>query len=149
MKNRASYLFIALSITLLSACGGKKESTEEVTQLTYREFYELMFEDFENRVEWHEDDFNQEGQASITITKREQCENGEKVFVKNISSDQTIRVVIKTAFSIPNTVPYFSSQFMMVPGDEVHLGCTKFSFNEETFDLDHQVVVAEYIEDRE
>ncbi len=139
-----------MAASLITACGSKKEQTEEVTELTYREFYELMFEDYKNRVEWHEDDYNQEGKTAISITERDQCENencGEKVFIKNTSTDQSIRVVIKTAFSIPNTMPYIANQFMMAPGDEVYLTCTKFCFDDNTYDLDHEIVVAEYMED--
>lgn len=150
MKHLTSCLFITLSLTLLSACGGKKENTEETRELSYREFYELMFEDFKNRVEWHEDDYNQEGKAAILISEREKCEDencGEKVYVKNNSADKSIRVVIKTAFSIPNTLPYIANQFIMAPGEEVYLTCTKFCFDEKSYDLDHEIVVAEYMED--
>ncbi|GAB5524022.1 MAG: hypothetical protein Roseis2KO_18940 [Roseivirga sp.] len=149
MKYFNSGLLMILTASLITACGGKKEQTEEVTELTYREFYELMFEDYKNRVEWHEDDYNQEGKAAITITNRDQCEDkncGEKVFIKNTSADKSIRVVIKTAFSIPNTLPYIANQFMMAPGDEIYLTCTKFCFDENTYDLDHEIVVAKYIE---
>lgn len=150
VKHLTSCFLITFTAILLTACGGKKEQTEEVTELSYKEFYELMFEDFKNRVEWHEDDFNQEGKAAITISNREQCKDkncGEKVFVKNTSTDQSIRVVIKTAFSIPNTLPYMANQFMMAPGDEIYLTCTQFCFNDNTYDLDHEIVVADYIED--
>ncbi len=150
MKHGSKYFLVALSFTLITACGGKKEQKEEVTELSYREFYELMFEDYKNRVEWHEDDYNQEGKAAITITNREQCKNrdcGEKTYVKNTSPDRSIRVVVKTAFSIPNTLPYIANQFMMAPGDEVYLTCTSFCFNDNSYNLDHEIVVAEYIED--
>ncbi|MCE7992072.1 MAG: hypothetical protein HEP71_08830 [Roseivirga sp.] len=150
MKQLSSCLLIALTFISVAACNGKKEQKEEVTELSYREFYELMFEDYKNRVEWHEDDYNQEGKATITISNRETCDDkngGEKIFVKNTSTDKSIRVVVKTAFSIPNTLPYIANQFMMAPGDEVYLTCSKFSFNDATYDLDHEIVVAEYIED--
>lgn len=148
MKRFTSCLLITLTLISVAACGGKKEQKEEVTELSYREFYELMFEDYKNRVEWHEDDYNQEGKAAITIANRETCDNengSEKVFVKNTSTDKSIRVVVKTAFSIPNTLPYIANQFMMAPGDEVYLTCSKFSFNDNSYDLDHEIVVAEYI----
>lgn len=150
MKHINSCLLMILVALFITACGGKKEQTEEVTELTYRQFYELMFEDYKNRVEWHEDDYNQEGKAAITISQREQCKNencGEKVFIKNTSADKSMRVVIKTAFSIPNTLPFIANQFIMAPGDEVYLTCTQFCFDENTHDLDHEIVVAEYIED--
>lgn len=148
MNRLTSTLLILLTLVIATSCGGKKDKTvADATELTYREFYELMFEDYKNRIEWHEDDFNQEGKASIEISERSDCENkncGQKVYVKNNSTDQTIRAVIKTSFSIPNTLPYIANQFIMAPGDEVYLTCTQFCFGEESYDLAHEIVVAEY-----
>jgi hypothetical protein len=146
-------ILLAVTVTVLfSACGSQKENTEEVSTLSYREFYELMFEDYKNRIEWHEDDYNQEAKASIIISERGDCpdENcGKQVFVKNSSADQSVRVIIKTSFSIPNTLPYIANQFLMAPGDEVYLTCTSFCFGEDTYELDHAIVVAEYIADNQ
>lgn len=152
MKTRPLLLLTLLFCSLFVACGSKKEKTEEaekedVNVLTYRQFYELMFEDYNNRVEWHEDDFNQEGKEFILISQKGDCEKkdcGEKVFVKNNSADRSIRVVTKTSFSIPNTVPYIANQFIMAPGDEVYLTCTTFCFGEGSYVLAHEIVVAEY-----
>jgi len=153
---RIQLLTFVLLIAIIAACGSAREEKkneaasdkeENATQLTYRQFYELMFEDYKNRVEWHEDDYNQEGKEAIEITDRGNCEKencGSKVYVKNISTDQTIRVVMKTSFSIPNTLPYIANQYILAPGDEVYLTCTQFCFGGETYDLANEIVVAEY-----
>ncbi len=154
MKKYSIILISLISLTLL-ACGGAKEQKQEgeksdekenAAALTYRQFYEIMFEDYKNRLEWHEDDFNQTEKASITLTDRDNCETencGKKTYVKNNSADKTIRVVIKTSFSIPNTLPYIANQFILAPGDEVYLTCTQFCFGGETYDLANEIVVAE------
>lgn len=137
---------ILFSLLFLFSCGQSKEQ-KDTTELTYREFYDLMFEDFSNRVEWHEDDFNQEAKSHIQISNRGECKSencGQQTFVKNTSPDQTIRVIVKTAFSIPNTLPYIANQFLLTPGEEVYLTCTQFCFDDETYDLDQSVVVAEF-----
>lgn len=136
---------ILFSLLFLFSCGQSKEQ-KDTTELTYREFYDLMFEDFANRVEWHEDDFNQEAKSYILISNKGECKSencGQQTFVKNTSTDQTIRVIVKTAFSIPNTLPYIANQFLLSPGEEVYLTCTQFCFDEETYDLDQSIVVAE------
>ena len=155
---RYQVLVFALLISIIGACGSpnekknqadeaEDEKAENTSQLTYREFYDLMFEDYNNRLEWHEDDYNQEGITFIEFTESGNCEKencGTKVYLKNTSQDQTLRVVVKTSFSIPNTLPYIANQFMMAPGDEVYLTCTQFCFGGETYDLANEIVVAEY-----
>ncbi|MBO3699587.1 hypothetical protein [Roseivirga sp. E12] len=140
---------ILCTILLLSSCGQTKERTD-VSAITYREFYDLMFEDYANRVEWHEDDFNQEATAFIQLNNKGACESencGEKTFVKNESTDRSIRVIVKTAFSIPNTLPYIANQFVLAPGEEVYLTCTEFCLNDEHYDLDQSIVVAAFVND--
>lgn len=146
MKKAVLILLPALLLTL-SGCEKKKENTENIAELTYRQFYDLMFEDFKNRIEWHKDDFNQEGKSFIALIERGDCETencGKKVFLKNNSSDQTIRVITKTSYSIPNTLPYIANQFIMAPGDEVYLSCTQLCYGGETYDLAQEIVVAAY-----
>lgn len=143
MMNRSPLLLI---LFIVFSCGQKNQQ-KDATELTYREFYELMFEDFANRVEWHEDDYNQEAKAFIQLINRGDCKSkncGQETFVKNTSPDKKIRVIVKTAFSIPNTLPYIANQFLLAPGEEVYLTCTQFCFDEENYDLDQSIVVAEF-----
>ncbi len=140
------YYSILFLLFFLFSCGQPNEQ-KDTAELTYREFYDLMFENYANRVEWHEDDFNQEAKAHIRISNRGECKSehcGQKTFVRNTSTNQSIRVVIKTSFSIPNTLPYIANQFLLNPGEEVYLTCTQFCFNGETYGLDQSIVVAEF-----
>ncbi len=143
-----SLTILSIPLLLLS-CGQAKEQID-ISALTYREFYDLMFENYANRIEWHEDDFNQEAKAFIVLNNKGECESencGERTFVKNESADRTIRVVVKTAFSIPNTLPYIANQFILSPGEEVYLTCTQFCINDENYNLNQSIVVAAFVVD--
>ena len=141
--------FILLS--LLISCSGNKTKGKQIdiSQITYQEFYELIFESYETRVEWHHDTYIEEGKADVSLIEKGECETkdcGNQVFVKNNSADKEILVVVSTAFSIPNSPDYLATKFTLAPGQEVYLTCTELCFNGEKYKLDHEVVIAQYVE---
>ena len=110
----------------------------------------MIFEDYENRVEWHHDRYVDEAKTSTSLSERGECEDkgcGNQVFVKNTDAQRQVKVIVNTSFSIPNTPEYLATEFTLKPGEERYLTCTKFCFNGENYKLDHEIVVAEFTED--
>lgn len=151
MNSKFKFYFITLlAIIVISACSGEKKNTENIdlNQVTYQEFYEFIFADYNNRVEWHNDIFNDEAKSSVDLIEKGVCDkksSGNQIFVKNKSESDSVLVIVNTTFSIPGAPEYLATIFNLGPNEEAYLACTEFNFNENNFTLNHEIVVAEYL----
>lgn len=149
--DQRQYLFLLTLATLflfVPSCKQKKDSIVDISQLTYLQFYDLIFSDSSKRIEWHEDSNNLEAVKFILKRIEGKCEEncGDKVYLKNSYSERSVHVIVKSTFSVPNMLPYIANHYTLAPGEEVFVACDLLCYKDDRFVLDHQVVVAEFVE---
>lgn len=118
------------------------------TTLTYNEIRASIFEQSNGEgIEWHGEALDESAKSDLVMTESTACGQGDcgKLVVISNKSDQSIEIIIKSNFSLPDFPPYMATRLIAAPHSTVNVGCTKLCVEKQTIAFSHQIVGAKYV----
>lgn len=116
--------------------------------LTYNEIRSTVFDQSDGEgIEWHGEALDESAKSDLVVTESTACGQGDcgKLVVISNQGSQSIEIVIKSNFSLPDFPPYMATRFIAAPNATVKVGCTKLCVEKQTVTFSHQIVGAKYL----
>ncbi|GAB4236490.1 MAG: hypothetical protein Tsb0034_11160 [Ekhidna sp.] len=129
--------------------GKSAEAKKDVSELTFREVYDMVFGDFGKRREWHGEEMPNTLTDMLAITAGEPCGEGncgEGLLLTN-NADRPIGVVVKGAYDIDGDQGYMATEYEIEAGQSIDIGCSHLCYDGKSYLFDRKIVGSWYMDE--
>lgn len=124
------------------------DTATDVTQLTFTDVRDMVFDDEGEGVEWHGEEMPNTLISFLTIEPGAPCGEGDcgNRLSLTSSAEKTIELIIKGDYDIKGDQGYMSRKYTIAPGATLMIGCSHLCYGGESFEFLRTIVGSAYTE---